>query len=119
MLTNSWYDTKAKKDFERQIEQVDFLLVDDIGKAYHSQGGLAESTFENCLRYRSNPTLISSNKNVEEVRRMYEGTWGESIASLIYGKSIQIVVQGRDYRKDMSSKLKQRGQTEIHYRPLI
>ena len=107
MFTSTWSSNSAKSAFEKNIEKSDFLVIDDLGKEYKTNNNLAESILDKVIRYRRRPTIITSNKNVEELKTLYQHTWGESLASLIYGKMINVQVMGRDYRKDISVKLKE------------
>lgn len=117
MFTSTWSSEAAKAGFEKNIEHSDFLIIDDLGKEYSTKNNLAESILDRVIRYRKGPTIITSNKNAEELRTLYGGTWGESLCSLVYGKTIQVRVTGRDFRKDISSELKELGKSSV-YKPL-
>ena len=118
MFTNTWKSESSKKKFERNIQDSDFLLIDDLGKEYKSNNNLAESILDKVIRYRKHPVIVTSNSNVEELRKFYGNTWGESLSSLLYGKTIHLHVSGRDYREDMSSQLKDSVKNDIDYTPL-
>lgn len=105
MFTSTWRSDTAKATFEKAIENSDFLVIDDLGKEYKTQNNIAESVLDRVIRYRRYPIIITANRNVADLQTFYGGSWGESLASLIYGKMIQIFMYGTDYRKDMSSKL--------------
>ena len=117
LFTSGWKSDIAKRDFERNIEETDFLLIDDLGKEFKTANGLAESILDSVIRYRKGPIIITSNKNIEELRTLYGNTFGESLASLIYGKTIHAHMTGRDFREDISSKLKELGKQQ-NYRNL-
>jgi DNA replication protein DnaC len=117
LFTSGWKSDDAKRDFEKNIENTDFLSIDDIGKDYKTQSHLAESILDRTLRYRKYPVIITSNLNVEELRKLYGSSFGDSLASLIYGKTIHIHMTGRDFREDISSNLKDTGKT-LKYRKI-
>jgi len=114
MFTNTWKSDAAKLTFEKNIEDTDFLLIDDIGKEYKTNNNLAESVLDRTIRYRKHPVIITSNLDVEQLRRLYGSTWGDSLASLLYGKTIHVHMTGKDYREDVSSTLKEIGKKDIY-----
>lgn len=99
-FTASWYDAKEQKDFYSRMMDSDFLVIDDIGKEYHSKNNLAESVFDKVLRYREHPVIITSNKNLEDIKSSY----GASINSLLHGKLIPLQFIGGDHRIENVSK---------------
>jgi len=105
MFTSSWKSDSAKLAFEKNIENSDFLIIDDLGK--ENKSSLSESILDKTIRYRRSPTIITSNRNVEELKTDYSHRCGESLVSLIYGKMIHMHMLGSDFRKDISSKLKE------------
>jgi len=107
LFTSGWKSDVAKSNFEMNIENSDFLVIDDLGKEYKTNNNLTESVLDGVIRYRKGPTIITSNKNVEELKETYSSTFGESLASLIYGKTINLQIMGTDFRKDISSRLRE------------
>jgi len=102
--TAGWYNSTKKEVFESKIKNVDFLLIDDIGKEYKAKGNnLVEVAFDNLIRYRSfrnKPIIFTSNTKLQELNT----TYGQSVSSLLIGKCIAIRVAGDDYRKVIQAK---------------
>jgi len=100
MLTDSWYDEKARAKFHNEILNVDFLYIDDSGKEFKSKTStLVDSTFDKMFRNRANellPTIISSNEKPEGGTQ----TYGQSVLSLFYEHLIIVTFRGKDYRKE-------------------
>jgi len=106
LFTASWYNDNEKKEFYNKMMETQFLVIDDVGKEYKTKSNLSESVFDRVLRYREHPTIITSNRALEDI----ENTYGESIASLMYGKLISIRFSGEDFRKvEISKQLKDIG----------
>ncbi len=103
-LTDGWYDAEKRRRYEERIRDVDFLMIDDVGKEMRvSKNGLTEMVFDNLIRYRSfrnKPMILTTNSDIESVENVY----GKSIVSLLYGKFIPIRVVGEDYRKTVLAK---------------
>ena len=101
-LTDGWYDAEKRRRYEERIRDVDFLMIDDVGKEMRvSKNGLTEMVFDNLIRYRSfrnKPMILTTNSDIESVENVY----GKSIVSLLHGKFIPIRVVGEDYRKRIS-----------------
>ena len=95
---------KKRRRYEERIRDVDFLMIDDVGKEMRvSKNGLTEMVFDNLIRYRSfrnKPMILTTNSDIESVENVY----GKSIVSLLYGKFIPIRVVGEDYRKTVLAK---------------
>jgi DNA replication protein DnaC len=91
----------AKKFYEEQIKNVDFLCLDNMGSEYapaKSTGQFSVAEFDILSRYRRRnalPTILTTNENPESFRKLY----GNSISSLFSGNSLFIEVTGVDYRK--------------------
>lgn len=103
-LTDGWYDAEKRRRYEERIRDVDFLMIDDVGKEMRvSKNGLTEMVFDNLIRYRSfrnKPMILTTNSDIESV----ENAYGKSIVSLLHGKFIPIRVVGEDYRKTVLAK---------------
>lgn len=104
VYTDGWGDAGKKEIYNRRIRNVDFLFIDDVGKEYKAKSGdLVEVAFDNLIRYRSfrnKPFILTTNTNISNL----EGTYGQSLVSLLQGKSIAIKVGGQDYRKLIQAK---------------
>jgi DNA replication protein DnaC len=106
LFTAAWYSSDEQKEFYNRMMDTQFLVIDDVGKEYKSKSNLSESVFDRVLRYREHPTIITSNKALEDI----ETTYGESITSLMYGKLISVRFAGSDFRKEeISKRLKEVG----------
>lgn len=66
-----------------RIVHSDFVVLDDLGKEYRSQGGWAERALESILRRRSlycRPTIITTNIVPEKLPGLYRPSFLSSIA---------------------------------------
>ena len=103
-FAEGWKSDKAKKEFVTFVRSIDFLGIDDIGKEYRGKTEFIITVFDRVLRYRSmrcRPTLITSNIGPEKIRLVY----GDSIASLLYGKFLPLRLIGEDFRKALQTEL--------------
>lgn len=102
-LTDGWYDSAKRLRYEERIRDVDFLMIDDIGKELKiSKNGLTETVFDNLIRYRTfrnKPMIFTTNSDINSIENVY----GKSAISLLYGKFIPVRVVGEDYRKTVLS----------------
>lgn len=76
----------------------DFLFIDDVGKEHRGGTGFVQTIFDNLIRQRvqhRNPTFLTTNFTKSEL----QGTYGESVMSLLEGKLIPVTVDGEDYRR--------------------
>lgn len=109
MYSDGWYSTLRREAYDDRVKNVDFLMIDDVGKEFRSsKSGLTEIAFDNLIRYRTlrnKPMIITTNSSIEAIENVY----GKSLVSLLYGKFIPIRVLGEDYRKtNLSKTVKQR-----------
>jgi DNA replication protein DnaC len=102
--TDGWYNPERREQFNDRIKNVDFLLIDDVGKEYRSKhSDFAEVAFDNLIRYRTfrqKPFILTTNTDIERIRN----TYGKSLTSLIIGKCYGIEVSGVDYRIAIQAK---------------
>lgn len=98
-LTDGWYDDKQRVKYEERVKNVDFLMIDDVGKEKRvNKNQLVAMTFDNLIRYRSfrnKPMILTTNSDIGSI----ESEYGKSVKSLLYGKFIPVKVFGEDYRK--------------------
>lgn len=101
-VQKSWKaNDEERAGYEAYLERakhVDFLYIDDVGKEHRGQSGFVQTIFDNLIRYRVQhrlPTFLTSNLTKSEL----EGTYGESLMSLLEGKLYPIPVTGDDFRK--------------------
>lgn len=109
MYSDGWYSVQKREAYDDRVRNVDFLMIDDIGKEYRSsKSGLTEVAFDNLIRYRTlrnKPMIITTNSSIDAIENVY----GKSLVSLLYGKFIPIKVLGDDFRKtNLSGTVKKR-----------
>ena len=96
--TDGWTNPERREVFNDRIKNVDFLLIDDVGKEYRTKkSDLIEVAFDNLIRYRSfrhKPFILTTNTDLTRL----QSTYGKSLASLLLGKCHNIHVDGIDYR---------------------
>lgn len=99
LLSDGWFDKETRQSYTERIRDIDFLMVDDVGKEYRSsKSGLTEIAFDNLFRYRSfrnKPIILTTNSDMASISSVY----GNSLTSLMQGKLIPCKVIGDDYRK--------------------
>lgn len=104
VYAEGWSNPSQKENFNRRVKNVDFLLIDDVGKEYRAKNNdLVEVAFDNLIRYRvfrRKPCILTTNTDISKVQTVY----GQSLASLLYGKCINVEVKGGDYRKLIQAK---------------
>jgi DNA replication protein DnaC len=98
-VMSGYHDEKADLAI-RVIKNVDFLVIDDIGKEFDDGKDKARATLNSILRYRdmwNKPTIYTANSAIEDLRAHY----GNSNFSIMSGRSIIISTEyQRDYRKE-------------------
>lgn len=104
VFADGWTNPASKDKFERRIRDVDFLMIDDVGKEMRvSKSGLIEVVFDNVIRYRTfrnKPLILTTNSDIDAI----ETTYGKSVISLLRGKFLPVKVVTRDYREEVLSK---------------
>lgn len=104
LYTSGWNSEEEQIKFNKRVRDVDFLLIDDVGKEYEAKGSnLTEVLFDNLIRYRvfrRKPFILTTNGSASDMRNRY----GQSLMSLLSGKCIVIPVFGEDFRRAIQSK---------------
>jgi len=104
MYTDGWTNPDVRDVFNNRIKNVDFLLIDDVGKEYRAKSSdLVEVAFDNLIRYRSfrrKPFILTTNTDMQRL----QSTYGRSLASLLQGKCMNVQVGGVDYRQVIQAK---------------
>jgi|SRR5690554_7626052 len=102
LIKRSWKRPELEEVIQKRIRDVDFLVIDDLGKEYKTQNNdFVEVTFDELVRYRCNrrlPMIITTNTSMDKI----QSTYGNSVASLLVGRCLQIELKGKgfvDYRK--------------------
>jgi DNA replication protein DnaC len=102
--TDGWTNADRREAFNSRIKDVDFLLIDDVGKEYRSKSSdLVEVAFDNLIRYRTfrhKPFILTTNTDMTRL----QNTYGKSLASLLMGRCYNIEVGGIDYRAAIQAK---------------
>lgn len=102
IYTKGWESEPNRVFFNERIREIDFLLIDDIGKENDkSISAIGRQVIDRLIRYRSSrlkPTLYTTNATLPELGEKY----GKSLMSLIVGNTLKIPVDGKDFR--MSAK---------------
>lgn len=97
-FTAGWSDVTEKSRFAKRFMQSKMLLLDDLGKEFRSKNRLQQTTFDHILRTRvqnNRPTILTTNINAAELAIGY----GQAVLSLLYEKSISVLLPGADFRK--------------------
>lgn len=99
VYTDGWADPRKRQIFDERIKNSDFLLIDDVGKEYQAKNSdLTEIMFDNLIRYRvfrRKPFILTTNTSPTDLKNRY----GNSLMSLLQGKTINLRVVDGDYRK--------------------
>lgn len=93
-----------------RARQVDFLVLDDLGKEHSGESGFAERLFENLLRERSahrRSTVVTTNMNQDDLTKRYK----LSMMEVVKESLIPIHVEGENRRGEGAKRLGTRLQT--------
>jgi DNA replication protein DnaC len=94
----------SSESMSDRVEQVRFLVVDDLGKEHRTSSGFAEDKFSALLRSRSRSiktTVITSNMSPTEFSSVY----GRSSGQLAKECMIVVHLTGKDQRETISRSL--------------
>jgi DNA replication protein DnaC len=104
MYTDGWSDSHKRVLFDERVKNVDFLMIDDVGKEYQAKNSdLTEVMFDNLIRYRvgrRKPFILTTNTSASDMKNRY----GNSLMSLLSGKCLAVQMVGEDYRKAIQNK---------------
>jgi len=105
------YDRDARAAFQYSILDADFLVVDDIDKGYISdKSTFIDSAYDYMFRTRANrnlPIIITSNKSREEFSGQENLAFGKSLLSIFDEHLVNVIVTGKDRRKEIQEKLRE------------
>jgi DNA replication protein DnaC len=112
LIKRAWNNHELEEVIEKRIKNVDFLVIDDLGKEYKTKNNdFVEVTFDELIRYRCNrrlPMIITTNTSMDKI----QSTYGNSVASLLVGNCMQVELVGNgfvDWRKVIKARtLKER-----------
>jgi DNA replication protein DnaC len=99
MYTAGWRDEEAAARFQRKVQSVDVLVLDDAGKEFMTKTNLSQSVFDMVLRQRVTslrPTLLTTNLKKNEIGA--ENQYGGAILSLLTERSYFYEFTSPDYR---------------------
>ncbi len=109
VFAEGWYDAGKRMEFIENICEVDFLVIDDVGREYRSiKSDLNRAAFDSVFRGRANdnlPTIITSNYNfldeinsTDEINLVRE--YGHNLISLFKEYLIECPLIGFDFRQE-------------------
>jgi len=105
------YDRQARASFARNILEADFLVVDDIDKAYVSdKTTFIDTAYDYVFRTRANknlPVIITSNMKRDKFAEQENLVFGKSLLSIFDEHLIDIFVEGKDRRKEIQERLRE------------
>ena len=110
-FTASWYSDLEKRELNNVLRNIDFLGIDEFGKNIDKSGNpmplpeLVKRVMESVIRYRvqmGKPLWIASNTDPKYVKDVFS----EDIASLLNEAVIAVCVRGKDFRKNIQVRLK-------------
>lgn len=102
---DTMYDTDAREKIKQDILGVDFLILDDIDKAYISENSkyvnsILDSLFrtrvQNCL-----PVIMTANKTMTDILSSNEEVFTKSLLSLFDESLIPVLFMGSDKRAEL------------------
>lgn len=98
-IIGGFHDKDADKSIS-YIKNVDFLVLDDIGKEFDNGKDYTRATLNSILRYRdlwNKPTIYTANSPLDVLREHY----GDSNYSIMLGRSMVITSKYQnDHRKE-------------------
>lgn len=97
------WEEKETTGFLETCREVDFLLIDDLGREHAGPTGFSATVFDNLIRHRVQhrlPTLFTTNLDRAAIKKRY----GDGLLSLIEGKCKIEVVDGADVRRTVQKK---------------
>jgi len=110
---NTMYNAEARNKLQDDILNVDFLIIDDIDKAYLSEEGkyvnsivdtLFRTRTQNCL-----PTIITANKSMQDIlEKSKEEVFLNSLLSLFKESLLTICFYGGDKRSDLEKQAREK-----------
>lgn len=99
-LTTQSFEDKSALRVLSKLKTCDFLIIDDADKPYSTKSSFKISLFDDLVRYRVQnllPCIVTANV---ELRGATE-TFNEALHSLLAEQSLNVVLLGEDYRKQI------------------
>lgn len=102
---NTMYDADKKEKLQEDILGVDFLILDDIDKAYISENSkYVNSILDNLFRTRVQnnlPVIMTANKPMKDILKSEEEVFSKSLLSLFSESLLPIVFLDKDVRSEL------------------
>jgi DNA replication protein DnaC len=112
---NSMYDQKQRDALRKDILGVDFLILDDVDKAYISKdSAYVNSILDTLFRTRvqnCRPVIMTSNKRIDEIlgsQSVDSEVFSKSLLSLFNESLISIGFVGVDKREELKQQARKR-----------
>lgn len=101
---DAMYNQDARRDFEEDFLSADFIVLDDVDKAYKNQKTFIDSAYDYLFRTRANrmlPIIVTSNLGREDLVQKdgEQQTFGRSLLSLFNEHLHDLCVRGMDRRQ--------------------
>lgn len=99
-LTMQSFEDKSTLKILSKLKTCDFLIIDDADKPYSTKSAFKISLFDDLVRYRVQnllPCIVTANV---ELRGATE-TFNEALHSLLAEQSLNVVLVGEDFRKQI------------------
>jgi DNA replication protein DnaC len=96
-FTSGWRNEDERRWFVQRVRNVEFLVIDDMGRESKGRENITEAMFDIVIRARvsaCNPTIITTNYTPDQLLQGYGG----NVMSLLSEVNTSIEVPGRDYR---------------------
>ena len=103
-ITSGWKDYNLKIKYQYIVTNVDFLVVDDIGRNYNIQSPQSLQFLDRLFVTRCNQkkcTILTSKQGIDDSSTLFN----ESLLSLLRSSLIELKVVGSDIREQKSKQL--------------
>lgn len=109
---DTMYDPDLREKLHNDILGVDFLILDDVDKAYISKnGGYVDSVLDTLFRSRVQnclPIIVTANKDIKEILQQQEEVFSKSLLSLFDESLLPIMFFGTDHRAELKKNARKR-----------
>jgi DNA replication protein DnaC len=105
-ITSGWKDYNLKLKYQYIVTNVDFLVVDDIGRDYHVQSSQSTQFLDKLFVTRCNQkkvTILTSMHDITSSSTIFN----DSLVTLLKSNLIEIKLIGSDIRQEQSKVLLQ------------
>ena len=105
-LGDGYYDKDARDEFQQDIAEVDFLVIDEVDKIVKSsKSDFVEICMDTLFRQRCNhllPVILTGNKDQKEIISEFQSTYAASLLSLFNELTVPVIFIGEDFREKIS-----------------